>query len=77
MRRLLVVAAGNAETITDPENYPYVNLGPPHLQQPGQAWNVLTISGYTDLDRLTALRRAVGAGNFRGFLTGTNPAFSR
>jgi hypothetical protein len=52
--RLLVVAAGNAETITDPENYPYVNLGPPHLQQPGQAWNVLTVSGYTDLDRLTA-----------------------
>lgn len=29
--RLLVVAAGNAETITDSENYPYVNLGPPHL----------------------------------------------
>ncbi len=52
--RLLVVAAGNAETITDRENYPFVNLGPPHLQQPGQAWNVLTIGGYTDLDRLTA-----------------------
>jgi len=51
--RLLVVAAGNAETITDPENYPYVNLGPPHLQQPGQAWNVLTIGGYTNLDQLT------------------------
>lgn len=52
--RLLVVAAGNAETITDRENYPYVNLGPPHLQQPGQGWNVLTVGGYTDLDRLTA-----------------------
>jgi hypothetical protein len=51
--RLLVVAAGNADTITERENYPYVNLGPPHLQQPGQAWNVLTVSGYTDLDRLT------------------------
>lgn len=31
-----------------------MNLGPPHLQQPGQAWNVLTVGGYTDLDRLTA-----------------------
>ncbi len=51
--RLLVVAAGNADTITDREAYPHVNLGPPHLQQPAQAWNVLTIGGYTDLDRLT------------------------
>jgi len=40
--RLLVVAVGNADTITDPADYPYINLGPPHLQQPGQAWNVLT-----------------------------------
>jgi len=51
--RLLVVAAGNSEAITDRENYPYVNLGPPHIQQPGQAWNALTIGGYTGLDRLT------------------------
>ena len=52
--RLLIVAAGNTEPITDRQNYPAVNLGPPHLQQPGQAWNVLTVGGYTDLDRLTA-----------------------
>ena len=51
--RLLIVAAGNCEPITDRQNYPVVNLGPPHLQQPGQAWNVLTVGGYTDLDRLT------------------------
>ena len=51
--RLVVVAGGNAEAITDRQDYPAVNLGPPHLQQPGQAWNVLTVGGYTDLDRLT------------------------
>lgn len=52
--RLLVVAGGNADTITDPADYPYINLGPPHLQQPGQAWNVLTVGGYSALDVLTA-----------------------
>lgn len=51
--RLLVVAGGNAEKITDRADYPYINLGPPHLQQPGQAWNVLTVGGYTALDTLT------------------------
>ena len=51
--RLLVVAGGNAETISDPADYPYINLGPPHLQQPGQAWNVLTVGGYSDLNALT------------------------
>jgi hypothetical protein len=58
--RLLVVAAGNAEAITDRDNYPYVNLGPPHLQQPGQAWNVLTIGGLTELDSLTSQDRQRG-----------------
>lgn len=51
--RLIVVAGGNAETISDRADYPYINLGPPHLQQPGQAWNVLTVGGYTALDTLT------------------------
>jgi Subtilase family len=51
--RLLVVAAGNAEPIVDPANYPAINLGPPHHQQPGQAWNALTVGGYTDLATLT------------------------
>lgn len=51
--RALVTATGNAELITDRDNYPSVNLGPPHLQQPGQAWNVLTVGGYTGLDVLT------------------------
>ncbi|NTW39687.1 MAG: S8 family peptidase [Cellulomonadaceae bacterium] len=58
--RLVVVAAGNAETITDRADYPYINLGPPGLQQPGQAWNVLTVGGYTALDALTAADTAMG-----------------
>lgn len=58
--RLLVVAGGNADPITDPNDYPYVNLGPPHLQQPGQAWNVLTVGGYTALDTLTQQDIALG-----------------
>jgi hypothetical protein len=51
--RLMVVAAGNCEPITNRDDYPFLNLGPPYLQQPGQAWNVLTVGGYTDLDQLT------------------------
>lgn len=58
--RLLVVAGGNAETITDPADYPYINLGPLHLQQPGQAWNVLTVGGYTAQELLTAEDTATG-----------------
>lgn len=58
--RLLVVAGGNAETITDPADYPYINLGPLHLQQPGQAWNVLTVGGYTAQVLLTAEDKARG-----------------
>jgi subtilase family protein len=51
--RLIVVAGGNADPITDRDDYPNVNLGVPYLQQPGQAWNVLTVGGYTNLDVLT------------------------
>lgn len=58
--RLLVVAGGNAEPITDRSDYPYINLGPPHLQQPGQAWNVLTVGGYSALDALTAEDESMG-----------------
>jgi hypothetical protein len=58
--RLLVVAGGNAETITDPADYPFINLGPPFLQQPGQAWNVLTVGGYTARDALTAEDESMG-----------------
>lgn len=58
--RLLVVAGGNAETITDPADYPFINLGPPFLQQPAQAWNALTVGGYTALDVLTAEDKASG-----------------
>lgn len=58
--RLLVVAGGNADTITDPTDYPYINLGPPHLQQPGQAWNALTVGGYSALDVLTAKDTSLG-----------------
>lgn len=58
--RLLVIAVGNIEPITNRGNYPYVNLGPPHLQQPGQAWNVLTVGGYTALDVLTQRDREEG-----------------
>ncbi|AKS32775.1 hypothetical protein AFA91_13770 [Mycolicibacterium goodii] len=52
--RMLVVAGGNAESITDRDDYPFINLGPPFLQQPAQAWNVLTVGGYTALATLTA-----------------------
>lgn len=58
--RVLVVAAGNTDAITDRANYPFVNLGPPHLQQPGQAWNVLTVGGSTNLDELTEQDRRYG-----------------
>jgi len=58
--RVLVVAAGNADAITDRADYPFVNLGPPHLQQPGQAWNILTVGGYTNLDELTDQDRQGG-----------------
>lgn len=58
--RLLVVAGGNADTMTDPADYPYINLGPPHLQQPAQAWNVLTVGGFSALDVLTADDTSMG-----------------
>ena len=58
--RLFVVAAGNTKPITDPDDYPHLNLGPPHIQQPGQAWNALTVGGYTDLDRRTAQDEQMG-----------------
>jgi hypothetical protein len=58
--RLIVVAGGNAEPITDRADYPFLNLGPPFLQQPGQAWNALTVGGYTNLDQLTAADHAAG-----------------
>ena len=52
--RAFIIAAGNVHPpVTDRAYYPYVNLGPPFLQQPGQAWNALTVGGYTNLDQLT------------------------
>ncbi|WP_175559126.1 S8 family serine peptidase [Sanguibacter gelidistatuariae] len=58
--RVLVVAGGNADTITDPADYPYINLGPSYLQQPGQAWNVLTVGGYSALGALTVEDTSMG-----------------
>lgn len=58
--RLLVAAIGNADFITDPQDYPHVNLGPPHVQQPAQAWNVLSVGGYTERGELTADDKAAG-----------------
>lgn len=58
--RLIVVAGGNTDPITDRDGYPHVNLGPPHLQQPSQAWNVMTVGGYTDFDDLTPQDRDSG-----------------
>ena len=54
------IAGGNADPITDRNDYPYVNLGPPFLQQPGQAWNALTVGGFTNLDSLTAEDVTIG-----------------
>jgi hypothetical protein len=58
--RLLVISAGNTAPITDRDDFPYVNLGPPHIQQPGQAWNAITVGGYTDLDLLTEQDEQMG-----------------
>ncbi|MFC3453056.1 S8 family peptidase [Amycolatopsis speibonae] len=49
--RLIVVAAGNVPNdrlATVAEDYPTVNLGEP-ICQPAQAWNALTVGGYTGL----------------------------
>lgn len=49
--RLIVVAAGSIpdeRLAIDAESYPVVNLGEP-MCQPAQAWNVLTVGGYTAL----------------------------
>lgn len=49
--RLIVVAAGNVPNeriATDADTYPVVNLGEP-LCQPAQAWNALTVGGFTAL----------------------------
>jgi hypothetical protein len=49
--RLMVVAAGNVPDellAIDAEDYPVVNLGQP-MCQPAQAWNALTVGGFTAL----------------------------
>lgn len=49
--RLIVVAAGNVPVermAIDAEDYPATNLGEP-MCQPAQAWNALTVGGYTAL----------------------------
>lgn len=58
--RLIVVAAGNVPVermAIDGEDYPATNLGEP-MCQPAQAWNALTVGGYTAL----AGAPAAGAG---------------
>lgn len=47
MKRLIVVSSGNAREI-DTELYPESNKGAT-VQDPGQAWNVLTVGAYTRL----------------------------
>lgn len=46
-RRLMIVSAGNLRERVG-ENYPHENLVS-SVEDPGQAWNVLTVGGYTDL----------------------------
>ncbi|GAA3637835.1 S8 family peptidase [Lentzea roselyniae] len=60
--RLIVVAAGNLgdeRIATHADDYPVANLGEP-MDQPAQAWNVLTVGGYTALTG----QPATGTGNY-------------
>ena len=50
-RRLIVVAAGNIVAETDPERIREQGEFP--IEDPAQAWNALTVGGYTDLIDVT------------------------
>ena len=50
-RRLFVVAAGNVDTDED-DHLTRSDLEP--IEDPGQAWNALTVGAYTDLDDLSS-----------------------
>lgn len=52
VRRLFVLSAGNTDP-TQRRNYPDANLTD-GIHDPGQAWNALTVGGYTDKDLLDA-----------------------
>ena len=59
--RLIVVAAGNTGPISDPADYPAVNLGTPH-DDPAQAVNALTVGAWTALAEHGPDDRRLGAG---------------
>lgn len=50
-RRLIVLAAGNIAAETDPQRIR--DQGEFTIEDPGQAWNALTVGGYTDLIDVT------------------------
>lgn len=58
--RLIVVAAGNADPITDREMYPDSVFGK-NIDHPAQAWNAITVGGVTNLDQLGPEDIALGA----------------
>jgi len=59
--RLIVVSAGNIDPVIDPSDYPSQSLAGA-LAQPAQAWNAITVNGYTELDELSDNDRALGGG---------------
>lgn len=59
--RLLVVAAGNADPVSNPADYPAISLGTPH-EDPAQSWNALTVGAYTLLAQHGPEDMRLGAG---------------
>ena len=53
-RRLYVVSAGNVRDLEHPSaSYPELNRTKHGIDDPGQAWNALTVGAYTDRCRIT------------------------
>jgi hypothetical protein len=46
-KRLIFISSGNAETSEVEYSYPDSNLSE-HIEDPGQAWNALTVGGFTE-----------------------------
>ena len=51
-RRLFIVCAGNVSGREGASRYPYAQLTD-SIHDPAQAWNVLTVGAYTELDEIT------------------------
>lgn len=58
--RLIVVSAGNVPPVLHERDYPGESLASA-LAQPAQAWNAITVNGFTDLDELAQEDVRLGA----------------